>query len=91
MHLSVGWLITFTDKHGGAGTVDTSNPRSTSSLLSRGIITEAFSPENREPQLTINGTMMNSGIAVRCDAFHSDFSKACAGQKFLVTFFGKIK
>ena len=61
-----------------------------SALFSRGIETEVSSAENREPTLTISGTVENNQTTVQCGAVNvSNILQWCDGDVVTMTFYGK--
>ena len=61
-----------------------------SALSSRGIETEVSSEVNREPTLTISGTVENNQTTVQCTAVNvSNFFQRCDGDVVTMTFYGK--
>ena len=59
-------------------------------LSSRGIETEVSSAENREPILTISGTVENNQTTVQCTAVNvSTIFQRCDGDVVTMTFYGK--
>ena len=61
-------------------------------LSSRGIETEVSSAENREPTLTISGTVENNQTTVQCTAVNvNDIFQRSEGDVVTMTFYGKTK
>ena len=61
-----------------------------SALSSRGIETEVSSAENREPTLTISGTVENNQTTVQCTAVNVNNNlQMCDGDVVTMTFYGK--
>ena len=74
----------------GVGEVDTEGSGAISALSSRGIETEVSSAENREPTLTINGTVESNQTTVQCRAVNvSDSFQRCEGDVVTMIFYGK--
>ena len=60
-------------------------------LSSRGIETEVSSAVNREPTLTISGTVENNQTTVQCTAVNVSNIFQCDGDVVTMTFYGKTK
>ena len=74
----------------GVGVVIAMETESISALSSRGIETEVSSAENREPTLTISGTVENNQTTVQCRAVNvSNIFQRCDGDVVTMTFYGK--
>ena len=70
--------------------VDAEESGAISALSSRGIETEVSSAENREPTLTISGTMENNQTTVQCRAVNvNTILQRCDGDVVTMTFYGK--
>ena len=70
--------------------VNTEESGAISYLSSRSIETEVSSAENREPTLTISGTVENSQTTVQCRAVNVSASfQRCDGDVVTMTFYGK--
>ena len=88
--VAMGYRIVWTVEIPGGGEVDAEGPGVISSLSSRGIETEASSAENREPTLTISGTVENNQTTVQCRAVNvNDIFQRSDGDVVTVTFYGK--
>ena len=74
------------------GEVNAEETGAISELSSRGIEAEVSSAENREPTLTISGTVENNQTTVQCRAVNvSTFFQRCDGDVVTMTFYGKTK
>ena len=74
----------------GVGEVTTELSEVISALSSRGIETEVSSAENREPTLTISGTVENNQTNVQCTAVNiNDIIQRCDGDVVIITFYRK--
>ena len=73
----------------GSGIVNTDVPGSISALSSRGIETEVSSAENREPILTISGTVENNQTIVQCRAVNiSNIIQTLDSDEAILKFYG---
>ena len=74
----------------GVGVLTTEESGAISALSSRGVETEVSSAENREPALTISGTVENNNTTVQCRAVNvSDILQRSDGDVVTMTFYGK--
>ena len=74
----------------GVGEVDTEQLGAISALSSRGIETEVSSAENREPTVTISGTVESNKTTVQCRAVNvSNFFQRSDGDVVTMSFYGK--
>ena len=89
--VAMGYRIVWSVGIPGGGEVDAEGSGAISALSSRGIETEFSSAENREPTLTISGTVENNRTTVQCTAVNvSNFFQRCDGDVVTMTFYGKI-
>ena len=71
--------------------VNTDVPGSISAVSSRGIETEVSSAENREPTLTIRGTVENNQSTVQCRAVNiSNIIQTLDIDEVILTFYGML-
>ena len=86
----MGYRIVWTIGIPGGGEVDAEGSGAISALSSRGIETEVSSAENREPTLTISGTVENNQTTVQCRAVNiNDIFQRCDGDVVTMAFYGK--
>ena len=82
-------FITWTVRLPGKNPANTHELGVISALSLRGIKTEVSSAENREPALTINGTVENNQTTAQCIAVINNFFERCDGDVVTMTFYGK--
>ena len=88
--VAMGYRIVWIVGIPGVGEVDTEGSGVISELSLRGIETEVSSAENREPTLTISGTVENNQTTVQCRAVNvSTILQRCEGDVVTMTFYGK--
>ena len=88
--VAMGYRVVWTVGVPGVGWVDTEGSGVISALSSRGIETEVSSAGNREPTLTISGTVESNQTTVQCRAVNiSNFFLRCDGDVITITFYGK--
>ena len=86
----MGYRIVWVVGVPGLGEVYTEGSGVISALSSRGIETEVSSEVNREPTLTISGTVENNQTTVQCTAVNvSNFFQRFDGDVVTMTFYGK--
>ena len=86
--VAMGYRIVWSVGIPGRGDVE-AGPETISALSSRGIETEVSSAENREPTLTISGTVKNNQTTVQCRAVNvSDILQRSNGDVVTVTIYG---
>ena len=86
MGYRIGWIVGIP----GGGVVNAEESGAISYLSSRGIETEVYSAENREPTLTIRGNVENNQTTVQCRAVNiGDILQRCDGDVVTMTFYGK--
>ena len=73
----------------GVGEINAEESGAITYLSSRGIETEVSSAENREPTLTISGTVENNQTTVQCRAVNTNVFRRCDGDVVTMTFYGK--
>lgn len=88
MEYRIAWSVTLS---GEMVASSTDSPGDLMFLISNhGIVSETSTAANREPSLTINGTMGNDQTRVQCIAITAEKpTRKCPGREFLVTFYGK--
>lgn len=75
---------------GGTSVVAVETPALIANLLSRGIVTELSTAENRNTPLIIGGTVEINQTTVQCLAVNlSDEFMRCDGKEATVTFYGQ--
>ena len=88
--VAMGYRIVWIVGLPGAGEVNAEETGAVSELSSRGIETEVSSAENREPTLTISGTVENNLTTVQCRAVNvSNFFQRSDGDVVTMSFYGK--
>ena len=88
--VAMGYRIVWVVGIPGVGEVDTEGSGVISELSLRGIETEVSSAENREPILTISGTVENNQTTVQCRAVNvSTILQRYDGDVVTMTFYGK--
>ena len=85
----MGYRIVWTVGIPGGGEVNTEGSGAISALSSRGIEIEVSSAENREPTLTINGTVENNQTTVQCRAVNVNNFQWFDGDVVTIIFHGK--
>ena len=90
--VAMGYRIVWIVGIPGVGVVNAEETGAISELSSRGIEAEVSSADNREPTLTISGTVENNQTTVQCRAVNvSTFFQRCDGDVVTITFYGKTK
>ena len=80
------WIVGISER----GSINAEELGAIFALSSRGIETEISSAENREPTLTISGTVENNQITVQCRAVNiTDIIQRCDGDVATIAFYGK--
>ena len=88
--VAMGYRIVWIVGIPGVGEVVTEGSGAISALSSRGIETEVSSEVNREPTLTVCGTVDSNQTTVQCRAVNvSNFFQRCDGDVVTMTFYGK--
>ena len=88
--VAMGYRIVWVVGIPGVGEFTAIESGTISALSSRGIETEVYSAENREPTLTISGTVENNQTTVQCRAVNvSNIFQRCEGDVVTMTFYGK--
>ena len=88
--VAMGYRIVWIVVIPGVGEVNTEELGAISALSSRGIEAEASSAENREPTLTITGTVEVNQLTVQCIAVNvSTILDRSDGDVVTMTFYGK--
>ena len=88
--VAMGYRIVWIVVIPGVGEVNTEESGAISALSSRGIETEISSAENREPTLTITGTVEVNQLTLQCRAVNvSDSFQRSDGDVVIMTFYGK--
>ena len=88
--VAMGYRIVWVVGIPGVGEFTAIESGTISALSSRGIETEVSSVENREPTLTISGTVENNQTTVQCRAVNvSTIFQRREGYVVTMTFYGK--
>ena len=88
--VTIGYRIVWIVGVPGVVMVNTEESGAISYLCSRGIKTEVSSAENREPTLTISGTVENNQTTVQCRAVNvSTIFQRRESDVVTMTFYGK--
>lgn len=84
----ISWSITL---RGETVASSTDSPGDLAFLITNhGIVSEISTVENRQPPLTVNGTMDNDQVIVQCIAITVEKpTKKCPGTELLLEFYGK--